>query len=291
LNYDALGMEALSADIWGLGKTHWWLKRKQPLLYQRRFCLASSRGSRGSIYTSCSLFPAFTITAQKHDASLLVPSICRPRKAHCRPHLQGLARHWSGAFQRARAKGPRGLGAGRRTQSLCRSFKPSAQYLVNFSRRAGLDRLLQQQHFAIISATLRPSHSTPDNDFMKRLPPIPRSAKPPPGPLACWRRLTPFGTLAGQTRGRLPLRVSLGTASDGPHGTRHFTQCLLATATRLSPFPIPSTDPNANTFDLQPLPAVGRRSDSPRCRSSADRSPPPRNLYGPRIFGPQAAEE
>jgi hypothetical protein len=49
---------------------------------------------------------------------------------------------------------------------------------------------------------------------MKRLPPIPRSAKPlhrHPGPLACWRRLTPFGTLAGQTRGRLPLRVSLGT--------------------------------------------------------------------------------
>ena len=102
--------------------------------YQRR---SHSASSRGSIYTSCSLFPAFTITAQKHDASLLVPqlTICRARKAHCRPHLQGLAATGAEVSKGPRgqgAKGP-GQGAGKRTQSCCRYLQPSAQHLVNFS--------------------------------------------------------------------------------------------------------------------------------------------------------------
>lgn len=221
-------------------------------------------------------------------------TICRARKAHCRPHLQGLA-----ATGAEVSKGPRGRGAKRQAHPI---MLPVFKAVSSTSRRLSR-QLFEESRSGTSSPATKLRHHLhnspslafhPDNDFMKRLPPIPRSAKPlhrHPGPLACWRRLTPFGTLAGQTRGRLALRVSLGTASDCHHGTRHFTQCLLATATRLSPFPIPSTDPDANTFDLRPLPAVGRRSDSPRCRSSADRSPPPRNLYGSRVFGPQAAEE
>jgi hypothetical protein len=122
---------------------------KQSLQYQRRCHYTSSRGS---IYTSCSIFPAFTITlppAQNHDASLLVLQSSVD-------DLQGLV---TGAerFPRAGgqgAKGPRGQGAGAPNHGVgLLSSKPSAQLLqllVNFSRRASRpERLLQQQPFTI----------------------------------------------------------------------------------------------------------------------------------------------
>lgn len=128
------------------------------------------------------------------------------------------------------------------------------------------------------------------DDSVKHPPPIPRSAKPPHRPARRWRRLTGFGSPADQTRGRHPLRVSQGSGSTCNHG-RHFTRCLLTTATRRLSFPISPADIDTKTIDLRPLLAVGRRSDSAGCGSSSGWSPSLRNRYGSQIFGSQAAAE
>jgi hypothetical protein len=178
-------------------------------------------------------FPRFHhhLTTQKHDASLLVPSVV---------DLQGPKGSLPAAFTGARSslerrfprgQGPRGQEAGAPNHAagiLSRQLNISStsRQLLEESR-SGTSSPATTLHDYLHNSPSLAFH--PDNDFMKRLPPIPRSAKllhRHPGPLPCWRRLTLFGTLAGQTRGRLPLRVSLGTASDYHHGTRHFTQSL-----------------------------------------------------------------
>jgi hypothetical protein len=200
--------------------------------FQRRLHLTSSRGS---IYTSCSIFPAFTITAQNHDTSfLLVPQlmVCRVRKASLPAAFAG-ARHWSGAFPRD--QGPRG----RRTQSCRRSLSRQLNFSSTSRGEPARDVFPSKKTSPSSPQLSVPRIPPPKNDFMKRLPPIPRSAKPVHRHPGRWRRLTPFGTLADQTRGRLPLRVSLGTASDCHpwHKTLH----IMPPRDRNATFPLPNS--------------------------------------------------
>ena len=168
--------------------------------YQRRSHLTSSRGS---IYTSCSLFPAFTITAQKHDASLLVPqlTIYRARKAHCRPHLQGLA-----ATGAEVSKGPRGQAKGQASApnhavgiySRQLNILSTSRHLLDESP-SGSSSPATTLHDYLHNSPSLAFH--PDNDFMKCPPAnsaLCQASPPSPWPAALLAALdsirNPFGS-------------------------------------------------------------------------------------------------